>query len=90
MYSLLQKSHCFSWGKQQQFAFLETKKQLRAENLLTHYDPSNKLLLACDASPYGIGAVLSHCLQDGTDQPIAYAAHYPRQREDMHIRTRKV
>ena len=74
LYSLLQKSHRWSWEKQQQSAFLEANKQLTVKNLLIHYDHSKKLLLACDASPYGIGAVLSHRLQNGTDQPIAFAS----------------
>ena len=50
------------------------KSQLTSDVLLVHFDPSKEIALSCDASPYGIGAVLSHLQEDGSDRPIAYAS----------------
>ena len=39
-----------------------------------HYNPAKELFLGCDASPYGVGAVLSHRIADRSMKPIAYAS----------------
>ena len=55
-------------------AFHNVKEMITSEQVLTHYDPSLPLRLACDASPVGIGAVLSHVMNDGTERPIAFTS----------------
>ncbi|XP_060094731.1 uncharacterized protein K02A2.6-like, partial [Heteronotia binoei] len=40
--------------------------------VLHHFDEGLPVILACDASPYGVGAVLGHQLPDGREVPVAY------------------
>ena len=47
---------------------------ITSEQVLTHYDPGLPVRLACDASPTGIGAVLSHVMLDGSERPVAFAS----------------
>ncbi|KAL5516094.1 hypothetical protein EMCRGX_G001364 [Ephydatia muelleri] len=74
LYKLLTKHQPWSWGADQAAAFQKAKFQLTSDVLLVHFDPSKKIALSCDASPYGIGVVLSHLQEDGSDRPIAYAS----------------
>jgi len=39
-----------------------------------HFDQEELLILACNASPYGLGAMLSHHMQDGSVRLIAFAS----------------
>ena len=72
LHRLLQKTATWTWGPDQQQAFDRVKEALTSDRVLAHYDPSLPLILACDASPYGVGAVLSHRLPDGTEKPVAF------------------
>ena len=74
LYKLLQKKARWHWGQEQQEAFAKVKELLVSSQLLVHYDPSTEVILSCDASPYGVGAVLSHIMEDGSEKPIAYAS----------------
>ena len=71
---LLQKGQEFKWTPECEKAFHMAKNSLSSANVLVHYDPKLPLILECDASPYGIGAVLSHQFPDGVERPIAYAS----------------
>ena len=73
LYRLLKKGAPWRWGTKQARAFKASKRLLTSNKCLTHYDPAQKLTLACDASDWGIGAVLSHTLPDGSERPVGYS-----------------
>lgn len=74
LHALLQHHQQWKWGAVENKAFNDAKTALQSSTLLVHYDPSRSLLLATDASPYGLGAVLSHVTDSGVDQPITFAS----------------
>ena len=74
LHRLLRKNSYWNWTPEAQVAFEKTKQLLTSSSFLTHYDESRELILACDSSPYGVGAVISHVMDDGSEKPIAFAS----------------
>ena len=72
--ALLQAETKWAWSKECAEAFQLSKDQLTSAQVLTHYDPALPLNLAADASAYGVGAVISHVMPDGSERPIAFAS----------------
>ena len=74
LYHLLRKHVHWRWRRKQGDAFRKVKDLLRSGRVLTHFDDSLPLVLACDASPYGLGVVLSHVTPDGEEKPVGFAS----------------
>ena len=74
LHRLLDAHAKWSWTKSHQDSFDHLKKLVHSSSVLVHYDLNKPLLLACDASPYGVGAVLEHVMPDGTERPVAFAS----------------
>ena len=74
LYALLRKATQWCWGQARQSAFKKDKTILQSSDLLVHFDPQKEIIIACDALLFGMGAVLSHCMEDGSVRPIAYAS----------------
>ena len=74
LYRLLRQTTTWHWGPKQERAFQKVKKLLKSGRVLTHFDDRLPLLLECDASPCGLGAVLSYEMPDGSDRPVCFAS----------------
>lgn len=80
---LLQKNVKFRWGDAQEKAFSNLKAAITSESVLHYYDPEKELRLSCDASSFGVGAVLSHVVE-GEEKPIAFASATLNEREQAY------
>ena len=73
IYQLTRKNVPFDWNEECQKAFQSLKQELISNRFLTYFNPKLPLIVSCDASPVGLGAVLAHKLPSGEEKPIAYA-----------------
>ncbi|XP_053550471.1 uncharacterized protein K02A2.6-like [Bombina bombina] len=74
LHRLLDSKNQWVWTDLCTQAFERSKQLLLESRLLVHYDLKKPLVLACDASPYGLGAVLSHIMPDGSERPVSFAS----------------
>ena len=74
LHALLRKDAKWTWSEKCQKSYDMCKAHLTSDGLLVHYEIDRELRLACDASSYGLGAVISHVMDNGEERPIAYAS----------------
>ncbi|PIO75137.1 reverse transcriptase [Teladorsagia circumcincta] len=72
--ALTKKDAVYTWTLECQSSFDKIKAILNSDLLLTHYDPNLPIIVAADASNYGIGATLSHRFPDGSEKVVYHAS----------------
>ena len=71
---LLRNDQVWNWTTECKMAFEKLKMVLTSELFLTHYNPHLDIIIATDASTYGIGAYILHKMPNGSTKPIAHAS----------------
>ena len=89
LYALLSSTTRWRWTKKEAAAFRDSKELLLSSQVLVHFDLNQELVLSCDASPYGVGAVLSHRFSDGTDRLIGFASRSLTKAERKYLQLEK-
>ena len=75
LYKLLNHEEPWIWSTEQETAFQDVKKSLLSPQILAHFDDTKPIVMACDASPFGVGAILPQIQADGSEHHVAYASH---------------
>lgn len=64
----------FKWGEEQQSAFDELKDLLSSDTVMAYFDPNRPASIDVDASPVGIGGILTQSDNQGREKVIAYGS----------------
>lgn len=79
----------WEWSDSCTKAFKKINEMMTSDQALVHYDPEKPVTLATDASPNGLGAVLSHTVSDGSEKPIVFASRTLDSTEKKYSHIRK-
>ena len=73
--ALLHKDVAFSWGAEQEASLAEIRRSLSQPPTLAYFDEARQTEIFTDASPVGLGAILTQCDDEGMGRhTIAYAS----------------
>lgn len=71
---VIEKTEPWNWTTECEDSFNNSKKLITESKLLVFYDQAKPVRLARDSSSYGVGAVISHIMKDGSERAIAFAS----------------
>ena len=89
LYKLLRHKEPWQWTKETEEAFNQSKQLLLSSQLLVHFNPTLEIRVACDALAYGIGAVISHRMPDGSEKPVAFMSRTLNEAEKKYSQIEK-
>ena len=64
----------FKWGEEQQKAFDELKNLLSSDTVMAYFDPNRPASIDVDASPVGLGGILTQSDNQGREKVVAYGS----------------
>ncbi|XP_062530453.1 uncharacterized protein K02A2.6-like [Bombyx mori] len=85
LYELLKKETKWRWSKLHDKAFNEIKKRLASDNVLAHFNPNANIILTVDASPNGLGAILSQLRPTPPRTPVCPWEYPPQPFYRVHL-----
>ncbi len=62
----------WKFGPEEKASFDKLKALLASDQVLAFYDPKLPIKIDTDASPVGLGVVMSHVYQDGSEKPVEF------------------
>ena len=86
---LMQANQKWRWSEDCETTINNLKEQLCANPVLTHYDPTLPIKPVCDASQYGVGAVIAHLMLSGEEKQIAYGSRSLSKTEQNYAQVEK-
>ena len=72
---ITRKGESFVWKEKQQKSYVKLKECLTKASTMAYYQLKAETKVIVDASPVGLGAILTQRQKDGKFKPIAYASH---------------
>ena len=87
--TLTRKNVNWHWGTDQENSFKELKQKLTSANSMAYFNPTAYTQVIVDASPVGLGAILTQEQSDGSFKPVIYASRSLTDVERRYSQTEK-